>query len=77
MRIVTSINGISVKNLRHLVEILRDSEEEFIRIDLAGRGTETLVFRRHEMIAATEQILNDNGIRAQGSPDMLSVWERK
>ncbi len=77
MRIVTSINEISVKNLRHLVEIIRDSKEEFIRIELAGKGPETPVFRRREMIAATEQILNDNGIRAQGSPDMLSVWERK
>ena len=77
MRIVASINGIAIKNLRHLIEIIRDSGDEFIRIDLAGRGTETLVFPRKEMIAATDQILNDNGIRSQGSSDMLSVWDKK
>jgi S1-C subfamily serine protease len=77
LRVVSSINGIPVKNLRHLVEIIRDSKDEFIRIDFAERGAEILVFSRKEMIAATDEILNDNGIRSQGSPDMLSVWNEK
>jgi hypothetical protein len=29
------------------------------------------------MIAATEEILADNGVRAQGSPDMMQVWQGK
>jgi hypothetical protein len=29
------------------------------------------------MVAATEEILTDNGVRAQGSPDTLAVWEAK
>jgi hypothetical protein len=29
------------------------------------------------MSAATEEILTDNGIRAQGSPDTLKVWSAK
>jgi hypothetical protein len=29
------------------------------------------------MVAATEEILTDNGIRAQGSPDTLAVWQAK
>jgi hypothetical protein len=28
------------------------------------------------MVAATEEILTDNGVRAQGSPDMLKVWQQ-
>jgi len=28
-------------------------------------------------LAATEEILTDNGIRAQGSPDTLKVWSAK
>ena len=30
-----------------------------------------------EMLAATDEILTDNGIRTQGSPDTLAVWNAK
>jgi hypothetical protein len=29
------------------------------------------------MVAATDEILNDNGVRAQGSPDTLAIWQGK
>jgi S1-C subfamily serine protease len=77
LMVVENINGITVKNLRHLVEIIRDSKDEFIRIEFAGRGTEVTVFPREELISATEEILNDNGIRSQASSDMLAVWKEK
>jgi len=41
------------------------------------RGGEALVFPRKEMVGATEEILTDNGVRAQGSPDMMEVWQAK
>lgn len=75
--VVKTVNEIPVRNLRHLVELLRDSREEFIRFDFDRRGGETLVFRRTEMHTATEEILMDNGIRAQGSPDTLAVWNAR
>jgi hypothetical protein len=68
---------VAVKNLRHLVELLRDSKDEFIKIELEHRGAETLVFPRKELIAATEEILSDNGVRAQASPELLAVWAAK
>lgn len=74
MRVVESINGIRVKNLLHFVELIRDSKDKFITIDFAGRSSESLVFPRAEMIASTEEILTDNGVRALGSPDVLAVW---
>ncbi len=75
-RVVEKVNGITIKNLEHLVATLRDLPEEYVVIDFAGRKLETLVFPRKEMVAATEEILNDNGVRAQGSPDTLAVWNR-
>ncbi len=75
-RVVHAVNGIAIKNLRHLVEVLRDTKDEFLTIEFAGRG-ETLVFPRKEMAAATEEILSDNGIRAQASPALLEVWQAK
>ncbi len=73
-RIVTAVNGAPVKNLRHLVELLRDCRDDYVVISLAGRFGESLVFPRKEATAATERILADNGIRAQGSPDAMAVW---
>jgi len=76
-RAVKSLNGTPVKNLRHLVEMLRDAQDEHVVIDFHGRGQETLVFPRKEMVAATEEILSDNGVRAQGSADALAIWNAK
>ena len=72
--VVRSINGASIKNLRHLVEALRDTKEEFIVLAVARRGAESMIFSRKDMLAATEEILTDNGIRSQGSADALAVW---
>ena len=42
-------------------------------IELSGRNVETLVFPRAKMVAATEEILADNGIRSQGSQEALAI----
>jgi S1-C subfamily serine protease len=75
-RVVKSVNGAPVKNLNHLVELLRDSKDNFIRIDFAQRGAETLVFPRAQMTAATDDILNDNDLRSQGSADTMVIWNQ-
>jgi len=75
--VVKTVNGIPVKNLGHLVEILRDSKDEFISIACDSRYGETMVFPRAEMLAATDEILTDNGVRTQGSPDTLAIWNAK
>ena len=74
LKVVQSLNHHPIKNLANLVQIIRDSNDEFVTIECAGRGSETLVFPRKEMVAATEAILSDNGIRSQGSPDVMSFW---
>ncbi len=75
--VVKTVNDKPIKNLRHLVEVLRDTREDMTKFEFAQRGGETLVFPHKEMVAATEEILTDNGIRAQGSPDTLAIWNRK
>lgn len=76
-QVVKAVNGIRVKNLNHLVEILRDAKGEFVTFDFEMRYGETLIFPRAQMAAATDEILTDNGVRAQGSPDTLAVWNAK
>jgi PDZ domain len=75
--VVKTINGTPIKNLGHLVEVLREAKDEFIRIEFDSRGAETLVFPRAEMLAAVDEILTDNGVRSQGSPDTLAIWNAK
>ncbi|HXB01114.1 MAG TPA: trypsin-like peptidase domain-containing protein, partial [Steroidobacteraceae bacterium] len=75
--VVYSINGTPVKSLKHLVAVLRDLTDPFVTIEFASRSGEALVFSRAAITAATDDILTDNGVRAQGSPDMLAVWQAK
>jgi S1-C subfamily serine protease len=75
--VVETVNGVAIKNLAHLVEVLRDMKDDFVVFRFAGRSTETLVFSRKEIQAATEDILTDNGVRTQGSPDTMAVWTAK
>ncbi|MFT3782168.1 MAG: trypsin-like peptidase domain-containing protein [Nibricoccus sp.] len=76
LRVVESVNGIPVKNLLHLVELIRSSKDEFLVFEFAGRGGEAPVFPRAELLASTEEILTDNGIRALGSSDVVAAWEK-
>jgi hypothetical protein len=46
-------------------------------VDHDQRAGETMVLPRKGMLEATESVLTDNGIRQQGSQDMLDVWNGK
>jgi S1-C subfamily serine protease len=75
--VVSSLNGTPVKSLKHLVALLRDLKDPFVTLEFASKGGEALVFSRQALVAATDDILTDNGVRAQGSPDMLAVWQAR
>jgi S1-C subfamily serine protease len=77
LHVVKSVNGIRIKNLRHLVEVLRDCRDPFVVVEFYERDSESLVFPREPLFASTDDILTDNGVRAQGSPDMLAVWNAR
>lgn len=76
-QVVKSVNGIAIKNLAHLVTVLRDCRDEYVTFEFYGRNVEALVFPRQAMVTATEEILNDNGIRSQGTPDVMAIWKAK
>jgi S1-C subfamily serine protease len=76
-KVVREINGVKIKNLKHLVETLRDCKDKFIIIQFDDRGAETIVFNREEVLKSTDDILTDNGVRQQCSDDVRDVWEKK
>ena len=76
--VVKSVNGTLIKNLPHLVEVLGSAQGDYVTFEFYGRGVETFAFPRKDIAAVTDEILSDNGVRAQGSPDVLALWnERK
>jgi hypothetical protein len=77
-QVVQSVNGTSIKNLAHLVEVLRDSTDEYLKLRFAEQMSEVLVFNRVAMDKATEEVLEDNGISPtrRGSEAMLRVWKQ-
>ena len=72
--VVYTINGTRVRSLRQLVATLRDLKDPFVTLRFDQRSGESLVFNRKDIMAATDEILTDNGVRAQGSDDMLAIW---
>jgi S1-C subfamily serine protease len=76
-KVVKEVNGVKIKNLRHLVELLRDTKETFTSISFNDRASETIVFNHKDALAATEDVLNDNGIRQRASDDISAVWNGK
>ena len=75
--VIQSVNGTPVRSLAHLVALLRDMKDEFVTFVADNRGGETLVFPHKEMVAAVEDILSDNGVRSQGSPALMGIWQGK
>jgi S1-C subfamily serine protease len=75
--VLESVNGVPVRSLRHLVAMLRDLKDELVVLRFDQRYGETMVLPRQAMLDATEGILSDNGIRSQGSPDMMDIWNGK
>ena len=62
---------------RQMVELLRDAKGKYTTISFDDKGSETIVFDHKEALAATEDVLNDNGIRQRASDDLAAVWEGK
>ena len=76
-QVVESVDGTKIKNLRHLVETIRDGRGDFLTMRFAEDGAETLVFRRTAMLDATEPLMGQSGIPRRGSEDVLAVWVTK
>jgi PDZ domain len=60
-----------------MVEVIRDATGDFIEFTFHGNETDTFVFKRKEALDATEEILSDNGIRQQCSPELAPIWNQK
>ncbi len=70
-----SVNGEEIKSLSHLVELLRDNDEDTLIFKFFDRSQENLIFDAEELLESTEEVLEDNSIRNQGSDRFMDIWE--
>ena len=73
---VKSVNGKVFKNFREFVQLLRDMKDEFVVFEFNESGPERIVLRAAEIEAATEKLMDSNGIRRQCSRDVRDIWEK-
>ena len=69
-----SVNGKTFANFAEFVAILRGLDEEWVVFEFNERGIERIVFRASEIEAATERVMDANGIRQQASKDVRAIW---
>jgi S1-C subfamily serine protease len=73
---VKSVNGKTFANFAEFVQLLNDLKDEYVVFEFNERGIERLVFKRAEIEAATEKIMDSNGIRRQCSKDVQGIWTK-
>ncbi len=72
---LSTINGMPVKNLKHAAELVQTNQAEYLRFNFVDRGVGEIVFRRADVDAASEEILQDNSIRSAYSDDLRDVFD--
>ena len=74
-QVVSHVNGTPIRNLRHLVETLRNSKEQYVEVEFTEKHVETLVFKRQEVLHVWKRLMLENGIREPSSADLRKVWQ--
>jgi S1-C subfamily serine protease len=72
---VNEIDGVRVRNFRHLAELLRDGRGEDVMISFYERDADVLVFNRRAVDEAAEEILSASAIRKPYSDDLKPVFD--
>jgi len=78
--VLDEVNGVKVKNLVHLVEMLRDMKDRFVSFKFFGDEVTTPeipVFEHKKMLEATQTVIEENGIRSPYSEDIAKIWNAK
>ena len=76
-QVLDEVNGAKIRSLKHLVEVIRDAQDDFLSFRFAEKDAEILVFHRKDLLKATEAVMSENGIARPGSDDVMAVWEKK
>ncbi len=75
LSIVTHVNDVPVRNLRHLIQLLKGArEKDFVVIQFDDNLEERIVLKPGEAEALLPEILRNNNISAAFSDDLKGLW---
>lgn len=69
--IVEAVNGVRIRDLRHLAELIDTASGQWVEIRM--QDERRLVFNREAELAERGEIVADNGLPADRSPDLLPI----
>lgn len=73
---VKSVNGKTFANFREFAQVLHDLKDEYVVFEFNEFGLERIVFKRSEVEAATEKLMDSNGIRRRCSKDVADLLDK-
>ncbi len=73
---VKAVNGKTFSNFREFAQVLHDLKDEFVVFEFYEPVGERIVFKRSEVDAATEKLMDSNGIRRRCSKDVADLLDK-
>jgi S1-C subfamily serine protease len=74
LSVVTHVNGTPVRNLRQMIQVIKDNTEEFIVFRFEDEMDESVVLDPKLVAESQNDILQNNNIPAPCSEDLRDLW---
>jgi S1-C subfamily serine protease len=74
LSVVTHVNDQPIKNLRHMIELIRDNKEPYVIFRFENEFEEKIVLEPAQVEKYTPEILRANNIPAVCSEDLRDIW---
>jgi len=73
LSVVTHVNATPIRNLRHMIELIKENKEEFIVFRFGDKGEDKLVFDPKKVEQLNPQILRNYNIPSACSEDLRDI----
>ena len=72
--VLTHVNDQKVRNLKHLIQLIKDNKEEYIVFRFENDNEEKIVLKPKDVTKFQPEILRNNNIPAACSEDLKTLW---
>lgn len=72
--VLTHVNDQKVRNLRHLIQLIKENKQDFIVFRFENENEEKIVLRPTDVSKFQPEILRNNNIPAACSDDLKTLW---
>ncbi|HOW70795.1 MAG TPA: trypsin-like peptidase domain-containing protein [Phycisphaerae bacterium] len=72
--VLTHVNDQKVRNLKHLIQLIKDNKEEYIVFRFENENEEKIVLKPKDVAKFQPEILRNNNIPSACSDDLKALW---